>query len=169
LKSVPRDWDQHYSDPAHIDLTPTPLLVQVAEMLHPGDALDLACGTGRNALHLAGLGWRVTAVDSSAVAINLLRQKASGMAIEAVRADLERGEFAIARGSYDLICDFLYLQRDLFPQIREGVRPGGVFAGGLRLDGSFCMSPGELRTEFAGWKVYYYSETEFAQIIARKA
>ena len=166
---MPRDWDQHYSDPTHIDLTPAPLLVQVAEMLPTGDALDLASGTGRNALHLAGLGWRVTAVDSSAVAINLLRQRASGMAIKTVRADLERGEFAIARESYDLICDFLYMQRDLFPQIREGVRPGGVFAGAIRLDGSFRMSPGELRAEFAGWKIYYYSETQLAQIVARKA
>jgi tellurite methyltransferase len=169
LKPVPRDWDQHYSDPAQVDLTPAPLLVEVAGMLPPGDALDLACGTGRNALHLAALSWRVTAVDSSMVAINLLRQRASGMAIEAVRADLERGEFAIAREGYDLICDFLYLQRDLFPRIREGVRPGGVFAGAIRLDGSFRMSPGELRAEFAGWKIYYYSETKLAQIIARKA
>ncbi|HEX8970325.1 class I SAM-dependent methyltransferase [Oryzihumus sp.] len=31
--------------------------------LPPGRALDLACGEGRNALWLAGLGWRVTASD----------------------------------------------------------------------------------------------------------
>jgi SAM-dependent methyltransferase len=166
---VPRDWDQYYSDPAHLGITPAPLLVEVAGMLPPGDALDLACGAGRNALHLAELGWRVTAVDSSAVAIDLLRQRASGMAIEAVRADLERGQFAIAPEGYDLICDFLYLQRDLFPHIRGGVRPGGVFAAAIRLDGSFRMNPGELRAEFAGWKIFYYSETELAQIIARKA
>jgi tellurite methyltransferase len=166
---VPRDWDQYYADPAHLNLTPVPLLVEVADLVPPGDALDLACGPGRHALHLARLGWRVTAVDLAPVAIKLLRERAGGLPIDAVRADLERGEFRIAPGAYDLICDFLYLQRDLFPQIREGIRPGGVFAGTIRLDGSFRLGPGELRAEFETWKILFYSETESARIIARKA
>ena len=138
-------------------------------MLPPGDALDLGCGVGRNALHLARLGWQVTAVDASSVAIEALRRRAATLAVHAVRADLERGEFSIAPESYDLICDFFYLQRDLFPQIRDGVRLGGVFAGAIKLTGSFRLEPGELRELFSGWKISYYSETESAQIIARKA
>lgn len=166
---MPRDWDQYYADPAHLDLTPAPLLVEAADLLPPGDALDLACGPGRHALHLAKLGWRVTAVDASAVAIRVLRRRAAGLPIRALHADLESGQFAIEPDHYDLICDFLYLQRDLFPAIRAGVRPGGVFAGAIRLDGSFRLPPGELRALFDGWKILYYSETTAAQIIARKA
>jgi SAM-dependent methyltransferase len=166
---MPRDWDQHYSDPTHIDLTPAPLLVEVADLLAPGDALDLACGPGRHALHLAKLGWRVTAVDASAVAIRLLRERAAGLPIHAVRADLGRGEFRIAPEAYDLVCDFLYLQRDLFPQVHAGLRPGGVFAGAIRLTGSFSLKTGELRALFDGWKILFYSETDRAQIVARKA
>lgn len=164
-----RNWDQHYSSASEIDFTPASLLMQVADLLAPGDALDLACGPGRNALYLAQLGWRVTAVDASAVAIRMLRERAAGLPIEPIRANLERGEFTIDRDRYDLICDFHYLQRDLFPAIREGVRPGGVFAGAIRLTGSFRMEPGELRAEFAGWKILFYSERESAQIIARRA
>ena len=166
---MPRDWNQYYADSRNHDLTPDPLLVQVAEILSPGDALDLACGAGRNALHLASLGWHVTAVDSSAVAIAQVRALGVGMPVTAVCADLERGEFTIAPADYDLICDFLYLQRNLFPQIREGVRPGGIFVGAIRLTGSFRLEPGELREQFAGWKISYYSETDGARIIARKA
>lgn len=166
---MPRDWDQHYSEPAHIDLKPAPLLVEVAGRLASGDALDLACGPGRHALYLAKLGWRVTAVDASAVAISLLRERAGGLPIQAIRADLERGEFRIASEAYDLVCDFLYLQRDLFPQIHKGLRPGGVFAGAIRLSGSFRLEPGELRALFDGWKILFYSETGSAQIVARKA
>jgi SAM-dependent methyltransferase len=170
---VPRDWDAHYSSPDPIDFTPTPLLVQVAEMLPPGRALDLACGPGRHALYLASLGWHVTAVDASSAALRILRQRAAGLTIDARLADLERGEFTIASAAYDLICDFYYLQRDLFPQIREGVHPGGVFAGAIHLAGqkqhSFVLQPGELREEFAGWKILYYSETDAARIIARRA
>jgi SAM-dependent methyltransferase len=41
----------------------------------PGVALDLGCGTGTDARHLAGLGWRVTAVDYVPRAIAMARQQ----------------------------------------------------------------------------------------------
>jgi SAM-dependent methyltransferase len=176
---MPRDWNAHYSDPANISLDSAPLLVQVADLVQPGRALDLACGPGRNALYLAGLGWSVTAVDASPVAIAYLRRQKS--TVDARLADLQSGEFPIESGAYDLICDFYYLQRDLFPQIREGVRPGGIFTGAIHLHeagciGAFSLEPGELRREFAGWKVLYYSEAEepgrtrrSASIIAHRA
>ena len=173
---MPRNWDEHYSDPAHVDLTPAPLLVEIADQLPPGRALDLACGPGRNALYLATLGWRVTAVDRSAVAVRLLRERASDLAVEVQCVDLKRGEFSIEPDAYDLICDFYYLQRDLFPAIRAGLKPGGVFAGAIHLSGSHALGPGELREEFAGWKIVYYSEStetgrdrRSARILARRA
>jgi SAM-dependent methyltransferase len=169
-----RDWDEHYADAAKVDWTPEPLLVEAAELVRAGRALDIACGAGRNALYLAKLGWRVTAVDRSAAALRLLRQSAAGLELETQQADLEQGEFEIEPDSYDLICDFLYLQRDLFPAMRAGVRPGGLFAGAILLKQPgnaerFRMDPGELRQEFAGWKVLYYSEAGAARILARKA
>ena len=183
---VPRNWDQHFADPAHVEPAADPLLIQAAEMLPPGRALDLACGPGRHALYLGLLGWRVTAVDSSAVAIGLLRSQAGGLAIESRLADLERGPFAIAPNSFELICDFLYLQRNLFPQIREGIHPGGLFVGAIHLfqedcgetplNPDFLLHPGELRSLFDGWKVLFYSEggdpgrsRHTARIIARRA
>ena len=176
---MPRDWDQHYSDPANLNWDPSPLLVQVSDLLPPGRALDLACGAGRNAVYLAHLGWQVTAVDASAVAIDLLRKRAPG--VEALLADLKGGAFVIAPEAYDLICDFYYLQHDLFPAIRDGVRPGGVFTGAIHLfeegrDSAFILRTGELRDLFSGWKILYYSEGSepghtrpSARIIARRA
>ena len=175
---MPRDWDRHYSEAANLDLTPAPLLVELADKLPPGRALDLACGAGRNAIYLARLGWRVTAVDASPVAIRMVREKAPN--IDARLANLEAGEFVIERGAYDLICDFFYLQRDLFPAIRDGIRPGGTFAGAIHLaDGAphrFVLNPGELRNEFADWKILFYSEAaepgnprRAARIVARRA
>jgi tellurite methyltransferase len=170
LTGVARDWDEYYRDRANTDLSPEPLLVEAAEWLPPGRALDLACGPGRHALYLAKLGWHVTAVDASAVALDLLRRNARDLPIEVQHADLERTGFTITPGSYDLICDFLYLQRSLFPAIREGIRPVGLFLGAVRLDGTFRMEPGELRREFASWKILYYSESgNIARIAARNA
>ena len=109
-----------------------------------------------------------------------MRERAAGLAIDARVADLEAGEFPFAPAAYDLVCDFFYLQRSLFPAIRESVRPGGVFAGAIHLaDGKphrFVVRPGELRDEFAGWKILFYSESTepgsrrpAARIIARRA
>jgi SAM-dependent methyltransferase len=173
---MPRDWDRHYTETPDRDSPPEALLVQAVEMLPPGDALDLACGAGRNAIYLARLGWRVTAVDSSPAAIRRLRERAGTLEIDSRVADLERREFAIQADRYDLIGDFYYLQRDLFPQIRQGVRPGGMFVGAIHLEGSCGVMPGELLKKFAGWKVSYYSERPderggraSARVIARRA
>src|SRR4051812_24240131 len=118
--AMPRDWEAYYSDDSNLASEPESLLVQVAEILPPGRALDLACGVGRNAIYLARLGWRVTAIDSSRTGIARLRERAAGLDIETRVADLERGEFPIEPHGYDLICDFYYLQRSLFLEIREG-------------------------------------------------
>ena len=143
---------------------PSPLLAEVADLVPPGRALDLACGAGRNAIFLASLGWDVVAVDSSREAVRLVRERsaAAGLRIDARVADLEAGAFAIEPAGYDLICDFFYLQRDLFPKIREGVRPGGLVAAEIHLRNEqphrFVLDPGELRRAFEGWKILFYSE-----------
>jgi len=183
-----RDWEKRYAQPETLDFTPASLLVEVADMVPPGRALDLACGYGRNALYLARLGWSVVAVDSAKAAIRILRERATEaqLAVEGRVADLEAAESAIEPCGYDLICDFLYLQRNLFPRIREGVRPGGIFVAEIHLrddaakegprSPQFVLEAGELRQEFAGWKILFYSEAvqpghsrAAARIIARRA
>jgi SAM-dependent methyltransferase len=179
---VPRNWNEHYAQAAAADEAPAALLADVAELTPPGRALDLACGAGRNALYLASLGWKVVAVDSSTEALRILRQRAgqTGCSIDAQIADLETGEFSIEPDSYDLICDFYYLDRRLFSKIREGVRPGGLVAAEIHLREAsshrFVLDPGELRREFADWKIVYYSEAlrpghrrPSARLLARRA
>lgn len=57
-------WDGvHESRPPSLDRRPNPRLTETVTGLSPGDALDLGCGGGGDALWLAGQGWRVTAVD----------------------------------------------------------------------------------------------------------
>ena len=179
---MPRNWDEHYAQGGAADEAPAGLLSEVAELVPPGRALDLACGSGRNALYLASLGWNVVAVDSSPEAIRIVRQRAydMGCPIDARVADLETEEFPIEPEAYDLICDFFYLDRRLFSQIRQGVRPGGTVAAEIHLRDAaahhFVLEPGELRRAFADWKILYYSEAlrpghhrPSAQLLARRA
>jgi SAM-dependent methyltransferase len=63
-------WDERYRATESVwGADPNRWVAQEAAGLEPGVALDLACGEGRNAVWLAGLGWRVHAVDFSAVAV----------------------------------------------------------------------------------------------------
>lgn len=78
-----------------------------AGLLAPGRALDLGCGPGRNALHLAARGFEVDAVDLSPTAIAWAGERArdAGADVRFHCGDafaLAGGELA---GPYDLIYD----------------------------------------------------------------
>jgi SAM-dependent methyltransferase len=64
------DWDERYAAAEQVwSSTPNQFVAAELAELPPGEAVDLACGEGRNAIWLAGRGWRVTAVDFSRVAV----------------------------------------------------------------------------------------------------
>lgn len=163
-------WDERYRTGAHAtsDFTaePSPLLVSTVFQLPPGNALDLAAGAGRNALWLAEHGWRVTAVDGSTAAIDVLRQRAGErhLAIRALVANLEAQEYVIAPSAWDLIAMCYYLQRDLFEPAKNGVVPGGVLIAIVHITEpgeeptGHRLRPGELAVYFRDWQVLHYAE-----------
>ena len=125
-------WNERYltGDRAVEDLepSPNPLLAEIAAGLPPGQALDLACGSGRNAVWLAEHGWKVTAVDGAAAALDLLHKRAAARAVsvETHVANLENNEFRIEPSSWDLIVMCFYLQVSLFEPSKKGLKPGGI-------------------------------------------
>jgi SAM-dependent methyltransferase len=79
-------WDASYHDgPAPWDVgRPQPAVVRVASGGgFAGAVLDVGCGTGENALHLASLGLPVLGVDVAGTAVALARAKAVDRGIEA--------------------------------------------------------------------------------------
>jgi tellurite methyltransferase len=107
---------------------PAPFLVENIDLLPVGRALDVAMGNGRNAIYLAQAGFTVEGIDNSPEAIESARKaaKEAGVAITAQIADLEGGDYLIEKSAYNVIICFNYLHRPLIPQIKEGLRPGGV-------------------------------------------
>jgi SAM-dependent methyltransferase len=172
---VSERWDERYRNgEMSPDKPPERVVLDAMNLLPPGVALDLACGTGRHARALAARGWHVTAVDYSLVAIERLRGEDG---IDAVRADLESDDYRIDPSRYDLICDTCFLHRPLFAKIAEGLRAGGVFVGVFPLDGlnpAYLIRSGELPGYFPGWDIIGFSECPSpsgrmrAEIIARK-
>lgn len=165
-----RGWDERYRSRERIvedfEAAPTPLLMETAKSMTPGRALDLACGTGRNALWLAEQGWTVTAVDGSAAAIEALRCRAAerGLSLDAKVADLEKGEYRIDREAWELIAMCYYLQIDLFEAAKQGVVRGGIVLAIVHVSQpgeaptAHCLRSGELEKHFAGWEILHSFE-----------
>lgn len=104
------DWDRRYEERELLwSAKPNRFLVAEAAGLAPGRALDLACGEGRNAIWLAELGWQVTGVDFSEVAIAKARGRAAREEadVDFLCADLL--DFEPEPEAYDLVL-VLYLQ-----------------------------------------------------------
>ena len=126
-------WNRRWAGEERVHASTAPSRFVVAEVagLRPGAALDLACGAGRNAVWLAGQGWRVTAVDFSAVALRMARglEAERRVSVEWVEADV-LAWMPPAR-AYDLVC-VLYLQlpaaerRTALGRAAAAVRPGGT-------------------------------------------
>lgn len=152
---------------------PNPFLAEILRELEPGDAVDLACGTGRDAVFMASCGWNVTAVDILPDALSRGRELAGRYAgalrpIEWVAADLEVGRPRF-EGTFDLITAFRYLHRPLFPLLRDWVCPGGSVVWetfttthrerhGKPARAAHVLIPGELSELFAGFELRHYSE-----------
>ena len=160
-------WDERYAAGKFSSAEPHKLLVEMVNALPVGKALDLACGTGRHAIFLAEKGWDVTAVDNSRVGIDIAKERAreKGLDIDFRVADIENGDLVIEPDSYDLICDFYYLQRDLFETMKQGVRPGGIVISTIHIYGEgedsegFLLKESELRGFFDDFEILHYHET----------
>jgi SAM-dependent methyltransferase len=126
-----QSWDRRYAEADLVwSADPNRFVADELTGLAPGTAVDLAAGEGRNALWLASLGWRVTAVDFSAVALDKGRRIASarGLDVDWVHADL--ADYAPPVADLVLIA-YLHVPPALWePVVRRAataVAPGGTF------------------------------------------
>lgn len=143
-----------------------------------GDVLELGCGLGNLALAAAAVGCRVTALDASPAAITDLARRAAAqrVALEAHSADLRHYVPAI---DYDCVVSVGLLMllecaiaRPLLARMREAVRPGGLIAINVLIEGTTCLEMfgesayclfgrDELADAFAGWMALYSRHEDF--------
>ena len=144
------------------------------------DALDLAMGAGRHSRAAAGHGFRVFGVDRDLARVRPARTGALQHALFWV-ADLETA--TLPRARFDLIMCTNYLQRSIWPALRDAVRAGGfaiyeTFTVAQLAHGTgprspdHLLRPGELRAAFDGWELYHDEECTapagVARLVARK-
>ena len=123
-------WDERHQGGDFEGAGPNPTLVAAVSTLAPGRALELACGSGTNAVWLAGRGWETTAVDWSPVALSNGRAKAERAR---VRVDwLERNlyDWTPPKAAFDLVA-IVYLhspqeeRQPIYAAAAAAVKPGG--------------------------------------------
>ncbi|WP_424183617.1 class I SAM-dependent methyltransferase [Actinokineospora sp. G85] len=127
-------WEDRYSHSSQLfSGNPNPLLVREVTGLPPGNALDLGCGEGGDAIWLAGQGWRVTGVDISMTALRRAADHAERAGVGGLVA-WERHELGktFPGGRYELVsAQFLQspvaLDQDgVLRRAVEAVAPGGT-------------------------------------------
>jgi tellurite methyltransferase len=185
-----RAWEEKYQIRSLADVPePAAFLREHADMLGSGGtALDIAMGAGQNGVFLAQRGYCVTGVDCSQAAAELARKYAAdnGVSIDAVAADMLAWPFP--ENYFDVILNFYFLERDLAPRIKAGLKKGGLLffetytLDQQRFDGphntDFLLKPNELLESFLDLFVLFYHEriepdgkggyNAFASMIAKK-
>ncbi|WP_291318747.1 methyltransferase domain-containing protein [Desulfonatronospira sp.] len=154
----------------------------------PGPVLDLACGSGRNGLYLAGQGLEVYFQDRNRAGLqkieDIARKKKLWVHIKEV--DLEAApETVLPRNFFGAVLVFRYLHRPLLPAIKNTLLPGGIIAyetftyGQARLgrptNPDFLLQDQELYSWFQDWEILHYFEGKtqnpqeyLASLMARK-
>ena len=154
---------------------PPQALVEFLEKgkITPCKTIDLGCGTGSYAIHLAGLGFDVTGIDFAPSAIKQAKAKArvSGIPCRFLAADVlgDIGEIAEA---FEFAYDW-HLLHHIYPEHRQHfvrnvnrlLAPGGRYL-------SVCFSEddpafggtGKYRTTPMGTRLYFSSEKEMREL-----
>jgi tellurite methyltransferase len=164
---------------------PSEFLIENLHLLPKGKVLDIAMGGGRNSVYLAQNGFDVEGIDNSQDAISMANTlaKEKGASITTRLVDLEKDPFISAQ-AYDCIICFNFLQRSLFPFIRNGLRSNGVIVYetyiidqarfGRPSNPDHLLEHNELLDLFRGFRVVRYhegimgEERAVAGIIAQK-
>lgn len=135
-----------------MNLPPSPWVERFIALARPGEALDLACGSGRHTRLLAARGHEVLALDRNTESL----ASAAGAGVTAMEYDLEAegSPWPFEAGRFAVIVVTNYLHRPLFAHLARSLRPDGIliyetFAQGNQIYGKpsnpdFLLAPGEL-------------------------
>jgi SAM-dependent methyltransferase len=183
-------WNERYAqDGRHWQgRQPRQLLVQFAHLLpERGLALDAAAGVALHGLFLAQRGLQVIALDVSEVGLRLAQESAQRMGVRLDTAVLDLTNPWLPPNIFDVIVNFRFLERAIFPIYRQALKPGGLlfFETFVKTASQgdcpdHYLDPGELHAAFADFDIIHHHQRETIggqsqllkltdQLVARKA
>jgi SAM-dependent methyltransferase len=126
-------WEGRYGGDEFVYGTePNDFMADAVAGLAPGDVLCLADGEGRNGVHLASLGHRVTSVDLTRAGMNKAARLAAERGVELTTVVADLADYDLGTGRWDLIVSiFAHTPPDVRRRLHAGMagalRPGGRF------------------------------------------
>jgi tellurite methyltransferase len=136
------NWNSYWGEEANLPCwtEPDKAVVDLVNRLNGSgirDVLDLGCGIGRHAIYLALKGFNVTAVDSSAQALDVLKRGLSG---KGLRVNIIQGSYfqdIFTANSFDFVLAFNVIYHGYRKTFDESVH---LVHKWLRQDGRFLFS-----------------------------
>ncbi|MFA6760218.1 MAG: methyltransferase domain-containing protein [Sulfuricurvum sp.] len=177
-------WNEKYRQNPHTNEA-SEILKKYAHHAKVDQAIDIACGMGRNTHFLAELGFMVDAVDISDEGLKSVKNSATIIKIE---CDLDK--YNLTPNRYDLVVNINFLNRRLNSQIKDALKSGGVLIyetfllayGEYNLPTTnldYLLRKNELLHAFIGLDIIYYEEKDainsngekvkVASLVAKKA
>lgn len=184
--AAPRDkerWDSKYDNEVYIFGTePVRFIRENLNILPKGKVLDIAMGEGRNGVYLAANGFEVEGIDISEVGLKKAHKLAeqNGAKITTRVVDLENAQ--LPESTYDVVLCTYYMQRDLIPQMKKAVKPGGVvvfetynedYLKYRKFNPEWVLKTNELLDLFSDFKILRYQAFDdgteaYSSIIAKR-
>lgn len=155
-------WDERFRNGEYPERPdPSPVLRHYVDALaddrdaarEPERALDVATGTGRNAVFLADRGYAVDALDRSAAGLRIAREHAAARGVDGdcnwIRADAT--EYAYPESEYDVVTISFFKNLERLADVKASLAPGGLlfYQQHLRSTDPLERGPGTDRYRFA--------------------
>jgi tellurite methyltransferase len=159
-------WNKRYdAAPSDWFASPRSFLVESLDLLpRQGLALDLAMGLGQNASLLVEHGLRVIGLDVSMSAVKGARSRTPKI----MAAVVDLTNFYLPSYHFDVVLNFYYLQRSMFPVFSRILKPGGwlvfetltleMLLDQPDINRANLLEIGELRERFSDWDIQVYRE-----------
>ncbi|MEQ4531891.1 MAG: tellurite resistance methyltransferase TehB [Mixta sp.] len=149
-------------------------VVAALPLLTPGKALDVGCGSGRNALWLNMKGFDVTAWDKNPQSIARLNQIIAAEAMSGIETQIVDLNSQRFNGAYNFVLStvvMMFLQPETIPQLIADMQASTVRDGynlivaamdtadyPCPLPFSFTFKSGELSHYYRNWQIVKYNE-----------
>lgn len=181
MSEADRDkWDRRYREGAYAERTgPSTFLLDRIGDVPAGSALDVACGAGRNAIHLASKGFRVDAIDISAQALRRAEANARALGLEINWLERDLDQSYALESDYQLILVVRYVNLPLLRYLATRLAPGGFLLCEQHLqttaevvgprNPAFRVKPGELAAAAEGLEILHIEEGVVADPDGRPA
>ena len=165
-------WNAYYEkELSEMERKPSDFLVSYTDALKKGKVLEIACGAGRNALHLANAGFTVEATDFSDVAITKAQNKAKaeGKDVDFKVQGLDFFLMPIQKYESVVVVDYKCSAR-IIDEMKKGLVIGGTMLieaytynhlknnAGLDMEIEECYKPFELSRMLKDWNLLFYDE-----------